>query len=64
MPKTPEFEPRETLVLDDDELAELEESSLTSIMRDADRLHEMLEARTEPQKAPDAGESEKPETAE
>jgi len=41
--ETPELNPAETLVLDEDELAELDKSSLTSIMRDASRLQEMLE---------------------
>jgi hypothetical protein len=41
--ETPELNPAETLVLDEDELAELDKSSLTSIMRDASGLQEMLE---------------------
>jgi len=41
--ETPELNPAETLVLDEDELAELDKSSLTSIMRDASQLQELLE---------------------
>jgi len=41
--ETPELNPAETLVLDEDELAELDKSTLTSIMRDASGLQEMLD---------------------
>lgn len=44
----PKVDAAKTIVLDEDEIAELDESSLTSIMRDASRLRERLEADTEP----------------
>jgi hypothetical protein len=45
----PKIDPAETLVLDEDEIAELDDSSLTGIMRDASHLLDTLEGDTEPE---------------
>jgi hypothetical protein len=58
----PKVDAAKTIVLDEDEIAELDESSLTSIMRDASRLLERLEADTEPTPELDTLESGVPET--
>ena len=44
----PKLDPRDTLVLDEDEIAELDELSLTGIMRDASGFQEQLDKDANP----------------